>query len=139
MSLTGSILAFFKDAKFETVGILIALDIILGIAAAFKLGTFRLSYLSDFLRNDVLGKVVPWAALYIGAKLGNTAVIGVDLGKIADAAWVAVLAALVGSLASSLYDLKVGGVVAGARRADAAPARGVNWITGGENAGPPKD
>ena len=100
--------AFFEDARVQTVLLLIALDLALGVIAALKVGNFRLSFIADFLRNDVLGKVVPFAVLYAGYKYAGSVDIvipGVDLELVMDGAWVIVLAALVGSLLSSLKDL----------------------------------
>lgn len=146
-SLVHAIVAFFSDAKFATVAALIVVDFVLGIAAAFRLGTFRLSYVSDFLRNDLLNKVVPWGVVYIADKLshGATLVAGIDLGDAAMALWVVMVAALGGSILSSLAHLGV----SDAPGPDGAPraVRGTldrrysRWqaIFGGENAGPPKD
>jgi hypothetical protein len=100
--------SFFEDARVQTVLLLIALDLVLGVVAALKVGNFRLSFIADFLRNDVLGKVVPFAVLYAGYKYAGSVDIvipGVDLEVVMDGAWVIVLAALVGSLLSSLRDL----------------------------------
>lgn len=103
--------AFFQDEKFTAVAILIIADIILGVGASFynKGQTFALHYLANFARNDLLGKVFPWFILYAGAKASHdaTLTLGVDMGNIADGVWVGVLAALVGSLTTSLSDFGV--------------------------------
>lgn len=129
MTLSHSIVAFFGDAKFSAIAILIGVDFILGIAAAVKVGTLRFSYLADFLRNDVLQKVLPWSTLYIGAKLGDTSVLGLDLGKTADLVWAAMVIAIAASILSSLRELgyaATGTLTAGT-------------LLGKENAAPPKD
>lgn len=120
--------AFFEDARVQTVLLLIALDLALGVVAAVKVGNFRLSFIADFLRNDVLGKVVPFGVLYAGYKYAGSVDIvipGVDLELVMDGAWIIVLAALVGSLLSSLRDLGL--------MPDAAPAE----IVGSDPASPP--
>lgn len=111
MDLTQILHAFAENDQFRAVAVLIALDIVLGIvaAAADKTQEFSLTFVGNFLRNDVLGKVVPWFALYAAAKASGSAdvVAGVDLGTVADAAFVFTTAALVGSLVTSLGDLGV--------------------------------
>lgn len=100
---------FVHDSKFAAVAVLIALDIILGVGAAFYTRTFALTFLANFMRNDVLGKVFPWFVLYSAALAshGATVVLGIDMGNIADGVWVGVVAALVGSLVSSLTDFGI--------------------------------
>jgi hypothetical protein len=98
--------SFADDQLLQAVLVLIVVDLLLGVLAAFKLGTFRVSYLSDFAKTDLLGKVFPWFILYAAGKAApNTEIIGVDLGDVADAVGVFVAAALVGSLVSSVGDL----------------------------------
>jgi len=93
------------DTELQTALILIALDFLLGVGAAFKLGTFRLTYIANFVRNDLL-KVLVWAALHVAALFPqNISIVGLDLDQVADVVWIGVLAALVGSLLSSLRDL----------------------------------
>ena len=127
----GSLLhQFFADGKVYAACAAIVLDFLLGVLAAFKLGTFRLSYVSDFLRNDVLFKLVPYFVLYSAAVVaGNTQIIipGLDVGDAAGAAYVVAMAAWAGSIISSLAQLGLG--------AGTAPAA----IAGAENAAPPKD
>ncbi len=108
MDITQILHSFAGDKQVKAVVILIAADLILGVLAAAKLGTFRLTYISNFLRNDVVGKVLPWFALYAFGQTSGASVLGVDFGTIADAAFIGVTAALAGSLASSLKDLGIG-------------------------------
>ena len=100
--------SFFEDARVQTLLVLIALDIGLGVIAALKIGNFRLSFIGDFARNDLLGKVAPFAIIYAGYKYAGSVdlvIPGVDMEVIMDGVWALVLAALVGSLLSSLKDL----------------------------------
>ncbi len=100
--------SFFADDRVETLLVLIALDIALGVIASLKAGNFRLSFVADFARNDLLGKVLPFAVIYAGylyAKNVDIVIPGVDLEVVMNGVWVIVLAALVGSLLGSLKQL----------------------------------
>ena len=85
---------------------LVALDFVLGVSAAIKLGSFRLAYLADFLRADVLGKLVPyygiWAVLHV---VGDIQIAGIDTLEEASAA--AIGLALAGSVLKSAKDLGI--------------------------------
>lgn len=102
--------AFFEDQRVQVMLLLVVLDLLLGVIAALvnKEQSFRLSYVADFARNDILGKVAPFAVLYAGYKYAANADIvipGFDLEIVMNGAWVIVLASLVGSLLNSLRDL----------------------------------
>lgn len=102
---------FFSDDKLKAVIVLITLDFALGAIAAVKLKTFRFSYIADLARNDVLFKVVPWFVIYSGALVaGQQSIIisGVTIGTVAGALYALVVAALGGSIASSLLELGLG-------------------------------
>lgn len=101
--------SFFNDTRVQILLLLVALDLILGVAASlYSDGLhFRLSFLADFARNDLLGKVVPFAAIYAGylyAKNVDIVIPGFDMQVVMDAMWAIVLAALLGSLLGSLKD-----------------------------------
>jgi hypothetical protein len=119
MDITQIMHSFASDQQVKIVAVLIAADLVLGVLASIQnqQQAFSLSYVSNFLRNDVLGKVVPFFALYALGKVSSSSVAGVDFGTIADAAWVGVSAALVGSLATSLGDLGISLPVVGNRKA----------------------
>jgi phage-related holin len=98
--------AFVDDSTFQAVLVLIALDLVLGVTAAVKLGQFTFAKVAGFCRDDLLGKVVPWFAVYCAWKFApNVDVLGVDLEVVEKGVFVFVVAALVGSLLSSLSDL----------------------------------
>jgi len=100
--------AFFADDRVETLLVLVALDLALGVVAAFKVGNFRLSFVADFARNDLLGKVVPFAfiyAAYLYARNVDLVIPGLDMEVVMNGVWAIVLAALVGSLLGSLKQL----------------------------------
>lgn len=102
--------AFFEDTRTQIALLLVILDVLLGVIAVFVDNTqgFRLSYVSDFMRTDVLGKVVPFFVLYGGYKYAANAdlvIPGLDMEVLMNAAWGIVLLALGGSLLKSLSDL----------------------------------
>lgn len=133
MSLGVMLHAFFSDGKVYAAAIAIVLDLILGVLAAWKAGNFRLSYVSDFLRNDVAFKLFPYFLLYAGALVaGNSQILipGLDLGDVAMGAYVIVMGAWVGSIAASLAQLGLGTNV---------PQDIKVAVAGSENASPPKD
>ena len=101
---------FINDNQTQAILALIVLDLILGVIAAFvnKGQSFALSYLANFMRNDVLSKVVPFFILSAGAIVsGGTDIVipGFDMDVVVHGAFIAIAAALVGSLISSLTDL----------------------------------
>jgi hypothetical protein len=96
------------DSQLEAMLAAIVIDLVLGVLAALKIRTFNLAYLANFARNDVLGKVVPWAALdavAIVASGQDIVIPGFDLTAAAHAAFAIVIAAIVGSILGSLKDL----------------------------------
>ena len=100
---------FANDKQLHAVLVLVALDLILGVVAAVKLGTFAFSKIAGFLKDDVLGKVLPWFAVFAFAKFAPSVdVLGIDLNQIQTALWALVAAALVASLVASLSDLGLG-------------------------------
>lgn len=106
MTLQQALHAFFSDNTLIVALVFVALDFVLGVAAALAKHTFKLSYISDFASNDLLQKLVPWAALYIGAKFaGDTGVGPFDLGAAAGSVYVLIIAAWTGSILSSLTQL----------------------------------
>lgn len=104
--------AFFNDERVQIALLLLILDFVLGVIAAFVDDTqgFRLSFIGDILRTDVLMKIVPFFVLYGGYKYAAGAdlvIPGLDMEVLMNAAWVVVLAALVGSIYSSLNDIGI--------------------------------
>lgn len=103
------------DSLLQTILVAVTADLLFGILAAFKLGTFNLAYLTNFFRNDILGKAAPWALIdsfAIVAGGANIIIPGVDFSNIAQVSGAAVVAALVGSILGSLKDLGLPGVPA---------------------------
>lgn len=132
MSIVQALTSVFSGLDFQAAVALIALDFVLGVIAAWRLGTFRLSYVADFLRNDVAFKLLPWASLAIAAQFAGSQQIvipGLDLAMIAGAVYVAIVAAWVASILGSLKG-------AGLPIPDIP---GQNSVIADENAAPPKD
>lgn len=106
--------AFFEDTRVQIALLLLSLDFVLGVCAALFDPTqgFRLSYIADTMRNDVLGKVLPFLVLYGGYKYASNAdlvIPGFNMEVLMDAAWALMLAALGGSILKSLSDLGIFG------------------------------
>lgn len=124
---------FFDEGEVGLILALIGVDFVLGSLSALKRGQFRLSYVVDFLRNDVLFKVVPYFVVYAGALVtdGEDVIAGIiDLGDIAAGLLVGILAALAASILNSLAELK---------DAPRQPQSLKLALAGDENAAPPKD
>jgi len=104
--------AFWNDGKVDVLLVLIALDFFLGVFAAVKSRTFRLSYVADFLRKDVVFKIGGYLVLYAASYFAGQSDIvidGLDMGVVAGAAFVVIVAAMVGSIINSLRELGLGG------------------------------
>lgn len=118
----GSLLhSFFEDSRTQVLLLLVALDLVLGVIASVVKGNFRLSFVADFGRNDLLGKALPFLVIYGGYKYAANAdfvIPGLDMEVVMNGVWVIVLAALTGSLLGSLKDL---GLLAGLADAVAGP------------------
>lgn len=109
LTLGGLLEKFWNDGKVDWLVLLIVLDFVLGVLVALKARTFRLSYVADFLRKDVIFKLGGYLALYAGAVYaGEAEVLGIpefDPGLIAGAAYVVVVGAMVGSILNSVSEL----------------------------------
>ncbi len=115
---------FTDDATVRVVAILVALDFLLGVTAALADGSFRFGWLPDFLRRDILGKVVPYFAVWAAVRLGGDVELG-GIGVIEEGVGATVVAAMSASILNSLRDLRVlrgaPDVVAGSDGAPPAP------------------
>ena len=104
MTLDALLREFSDDPGIRLAVTLVLLDFVLGVSAAVKVGTFRLCWLPDFLRSDVLFKLVPyfgvWAAVRIG---GDLSVLGI--GAIEETVGLAIIGAIGASILNSLRDL----------------------------------
>lgn len=99
---------FIRDEKVLVILLLVAIDFVLGVLAAVKTKTFKLSYVAAFAHDDLLAKVVPYFVVYAAAlTAGQTDIVipGLDLGIVAGTLFGIVVAAMVGSIYKSLRDL----------------------------------
>jgi len=95
---------FGDDPTVRVVAGLILLDFLLGVSAGVKARTFRLGWIADFLRNDVMGKVIPYFGVWAVVRLsGDFEVAG--FGLIEEGVGGAVALALGASCLNSLRDL----------------------------------
>jgi hypothetical protein len=109
VDITQILSAFAHDKQVGVVLALIVADFILGVAAAFKLGTFRLTYVANFAKNDLLGKVFPWFVVFALDKASHAAdIVGpIDWSQANTVAFAAVTLAMAGSILSSLRDFDI--------------------------------
>lgn len=99
-----------NNKELQLLLLLVVADFAIGVLAAFKQRTFRLSYIGNFASDDLLGKVVPFAAVFIlneAAKAADILIPGVDLDVMVHGTFAVIVAAFAGSLLSSLADLGV--------------------------------
>ena len=102
------LLEFANDTKVHIALFLVAADFLLGVVAAFRSGNFRMSYIADFLRKDILGKLVPYFVFYALALVAgqvDVVIPGLDFGVLAGAAYVTLVAALTGSILNSVREI----------------------------------
>ena len=103
------LVTFAGDTKIHIALFLIAADFILGVTAALRVGNFRFAYVADFLRNDVIGKLVPYLAFYVLALVaGDIEIVvpGVDFGVLAGVAYAALVVAMGGSILNSANEIR---------------------------------
>lgn len=110
--------SFANDETVQLIAALVGLDFVLGVTAALVARTFRLGWLDDFLRRDVLQKAVPYFAVWAAVRLGGDIEIA-GFGAIEEGVGGTVIAALAASCLNSLRDL---GVLRGAPDAVAGSA-----------------
>ena len=96
--------AFANDPGVRLAAVLVALDFVLGVAAAVKAHMFRIGWLADFLRADVLGKLLPYFAVWAAVRLGGDVELG-GIGAIEETINGALVLAVGASILNSLRDL----------------------------------
>ena len=95
---------FVDDPTVLVLSALVALDVILGVLAALKLKTFKLVIIADFLRADVLGKLLPYYAVWAAVHLSGDIMLG-DFGVVEETTGALAIAAVGASVLNSLRDL----------------------------------
>ena len=90
------LIAFFGTPQINSILLLIAIDVVLGITAALMRKDFRLGKLAGFMKKSVLAYVFGFAVLQmVAAALPS-------LVMIVSAAYVLIVLALIGSILSNL-------------------------------------
>lgn len=97
---------FAADWQVRLAALLIGLDFILGVSESIVNKHFRLAFLADFLRNDILGKMVPFYAVWWATTLAGDIELGA-VDAIKDSVWAVLLAAMSGSILNSLTKLRL--------------------------------
>ena len=99
---------FANDEMVITIAVLVVLDFVLGVSASFKNPDqrFRLVYVTDFLRNDVLMKLVPYYAVWVAVNLGGDFELA-GIPMIEDGVGALVVVALAASIVNSLKDMNL--------------------------------
>ena len=95
---------FTEDPTVIGLGILVVLDVLLGVIVALKNNVFKFVLVSDFLRADVLGKLVPYYAIWAAVHVGGDVSLG-DFGIIEETAGALAIAAIGASVLNSVRDL----------------------------------
>lgn len=95
---------FVEDPTVIALAVLVGLDVLLGVAAALKAGTFRFVLISDFLRADVLGKLLPYYAVWAAVHVSGDVTLG-DFGVVEETTGALAIAAVGASVLNSLRDL----------------------------------
>lgn len=98
---------FQEDPTVVTLAILVALDVLLGVLSALKRRVFRFVLIADFLRADVLGKLLPYFGLWAAVHVGGDLMVG-DFGIIEETAGAVAIAALLASVLNSVKELGLG-------------------------------
>lgn len=95
---------FQDDPTVIALSILVAVDVVLGVLSAFKRGVFKFVIVADFLRADVLGKLLPYYAIWAAVHIGGDVMLG-DLGLIEETTGALAIAAIGASVLNSVKEL----------------------------------
>lgn len=95
---------FQEDPTVVGLAILVGLDVLLGVLSALKRGVFKFVIIADFLRADVLGKLLPYYGIWAAVHVGGDIMVG-DLGLIEEATGALALAAIGASVLNSIKEL----------------------------------
>ena len=103
-TLSGIVLGFFGDPRVQTIVGLILVDVVLGVAAAIRLGEFDLRKLSDYYKTMVLPYLLGYLAFYAGAKIIVADLLGPQAYLVSEAMITMAWLTLVGSLAQRIIE-----------------------------------
>ena len=97
---------FTEDPTVIALAVLVMLDVILGVAASIVSDEqkFRFVLIADFLRADVLGKMLPYYAIWAAVHIGGDVEFG-DFGVIEETTGALAVAAVGASVLNSIRDL----------------------------------
>lgn len=95
---------FTEDPTVITLTVLVALDIVLGVLSALKRKVFKFVIIADFLRADVLGKLLPYFGIWAAVHIGGDIMLG-DLGLIEETTGALAIAAVGASVLNSVKEL----------------------------------
>jgi hypothetical protein len=98
---------FTEDPTVILLAALVGLDVVLGILSALVRKTFKLVLIGDFLRADVLGKLLPYYAVWAAVHVTGDVMLG-DFGVIEETTGAAAVLALSASVLNSLNELRLG-------------------------------
>jgi hypothetical protein len=98
---------FQEDPTVLLLSALVGLDVILGVLSAIVRKTFKLVLIGDFLRADVLGKLLPYYAVWAAVHVAGDVMIG-ELGLIEETTGAAAVLAVGASVLNSLNELRLG-------------------------------
>lgn len=97
---------FTEDPTVVALAALVGLDVILGITSALVRKTFKLVLIADFLRADVLGKLVPYYAVWAAVHVTGDIDLG-EFGVIEETSGALAIAAVGASILNSLNELRL--------------------------------
>ena len=98
---------FTEDPTVILLAALVGLDVVLGVLSALVRKTFKLVLVADFLRADVLGKLLPYYAVWAAVHVTGDVMLG-DFGVIEETTGAAAVLALSASVLNSLNELRLG-------------------------------
>lgn len=95
---------FQEDPTVVGLAVLVGLDVLLGVLSALKRGAFKFVIVADFLRADVLGKLLPYYGVWAAVHVGGDIMLG-DFGVIEETTGALAIAAIGASVLNSIRDL----------------------------------
>lgn len=98
---------FTEDPTVILLAALVGLDVVLGVLSALVRKTFKLVLIADFLRADVLGKLLPYYAVWAAVHVAGDITFG-EFGVIEETTGAAAVLALSASILNSLNELRLG-------------------------------
>lgn len=102
MNLNHAFAAFASDTRLWIALALVGVDFVVGVLASLHRGDFSLSRIAKFAETDFAFKLLPWAALFLGAQFAGGA-----LDAVEKTIYAAIVAAWSGSILSSLAELGI--------------------------------